>query len=147
MVRSPRVIASADVVGDEDDRLAAEVPEVEEVGLELRAGLGVEGAERLVHEDHGRVVDERADEGRALAHAARQLVGVVALESRRGATARMRLGDPLHASASFSRPCTRSGKEHVLDQRAPGQQRVVLGHVAELPVPAGPERCPRSGWQ
>ena len=71
----------ADVVGDEDDGLATELPQLEQVGLQDGAGLRVERAERLVHQDHRRIVGERADQRGALPHAARQLVRVVLLEA------------------------------------------------------------------
>ena len=60
------------VVGDEDDGLALPGPEGQELGLEAELRVGVERAERLVHEEDLRLDDERADERHALAHSARQ---------------------------------------------------------------------------
>ncbi len=114
---------------------------MEEVRLQLRARLGIEGPERFVHQDHRGIVDQRPDQGGAFAHATGQFVWIVALESLephrphelRGTLVRLRRQATLDAKR----------KEHVLEQRAPGQEGVVLGHVTELPVPAGAEG-PRS---
>jgi hypothetical protein len=43
--------------------------------------LGIECAERLVHEEHARIGNPGARNGRALAHAAGKLIGGVALEA------------------------------------------------------------------
>ena len=72
-----------DVVGDEDDGLAAEVPEPQEILLQLHPRLRVERAERLVHQDHRRIVDQRADQRGALAHAAGQVRADNGSRSRR----------------------------------------------------------------
>ena len=50
-----------------------------ELDLHLLAQLEVEGAERLVEEQHPGPVDERAGEGDALALAAGQLAGLAAV--------------------------------------------------------------------
>ena len=81
-----------DVVGDEDDGLAAEVPEPQQVLLQLHAGLRVERAERLVHQDDRRIVDQRADQRGALAHAAGQLMRIVVLEAGEADGADQHLG-------------------------------------------------------
>src|SRR5438046_6517673 len=75
-----------EVVRDEHDRRAIRRPQLEELVLHERPGLHVESAERLVHEKDGRLVDERLRQRRALAHAARELVRVVALESAKSDT-------------------------------------------------------------
>jgi hypothetical protein len=59
-----------DVMGHEDDGLALETPQPQQVGLQLRAGLRVDGGKRLVHQDDGRVISQRADQRCTLAHAA-----------------------------------------------------------------------------
>src|SRR5437899_4440159 len=56
----------AQVVSDEDDRLARSIPQLEELILQEQSRLGVERAERLVHQDDLGVVHERADDVRAL---------------------------------------------------------------------------------
>src|SRR5437879_6407224 len=70
-----------DVVGDEDDGLAPELPQLEQVGLQLGAGLRVDRGERLVHQDHRRIVGEGSDQRGALAHPAGKLVRIIALEA------------------------------------------------------------------
>src|SRR3954470_13188524 len=64
----------ADVVGDEDDGLSRVLPDARELAEEDVAGLRVEGAERLVHEEDFGVASERAGERDPLAHAPGQLV-------------------------------------------------------------------------
>ncbi len=65
-----------DVVGDEDHRLADLAVEPPQLVLQPEARDRVERAERLVHQQHGRVCRERAGEPDALALAAGQLRGV-----------------------------------------------------------------------
>ena len=60
-------------VGDEDHGARPLEPEALELGVERLAGQGVERAERLVEEEHGRVDDQRPRQRRALGHAAGQL--------------------------------------------------------------------------
>src|SRR2546426_11931710 len=54
----------AQVVSDEDDRLARSIPQLEELILQEQSRLGVERAERLVHQDDLGGVHERADDVR-----------------------------------------------------------------------------------
>ena len=54
-MRSPSRMASYEVVGDDDDRLADLGLEPEELGLQLLACDRVGGTERFVHEHHRRV--------------------------------------------------------------------------------------------
>ena len=58
------------------------LPDAEQQLLHQLAGLVVERAERLVHQQHARVVGQRARQRDALLHAARQLLRVVVLEAR-----------------------------------------------------------------
>ena len=53
-----------------------------QLDLHLLAQLEVEGAQRLVEEEHRRPVDERAGERDALRLAARDLGGLALLEAR-----------------------------------------------------------------
>ena len=59
-----------DVVGDEDYCAAVALPEGLEVECKLVAGDGVERGKRLVHQQQGRVVQQRAADADARAHAA-----------------------------------------------------------------------------
>ena len=67
-----------DVVGDEHDRLAHLVLEAQELVLEPHSGDGVDGAEGLVHEQHGRVGCQRPSDADALALPARELGRIAA---------------------------------------------------------------------
>ncbi len=67
-------------MGHEDDRRAGGRPELQQLVLHQRSRLHVQSAERLVHEQDLRTVDQRLGERGTLAHAARQLVGIVVLE-------------------------------------------------------------------
>jgi hypothetical protein len=70
-------VAFLEIVRDEQDRFAGGSPEIEELVLHQVAGLDVQRGEGLVHEEDGRIDDERLRELRALAHAAGELVRVV----------------------------------------------------------------------
>ena len=72
--RSPEADGLAHVVGDEDDRLAGLLPDPVQVVVELIARDGVEGGERLIHEQQLELLGERAGQRTALAHAARELM-------------------------------------------------------------------------
>lgn len=50
------------------------LPDPQQLALQEFAGLGVEGGERLVEDQHLRVVGEDARDRRALAHTTRKLV-------------------------------------------------------------------------
>src|SRR5262245_2140239 len=63
-----------DAMGDEHDGRAGSRPNLEEVLLQLLAGLRVEGAERLVHENQDRLAHQRPGDADPLLHAAGQLV-------------------------------------------------------------------------
>ena len=69
----------ADVVRDEHDGLPALREDPLDVAVKLVAGEGVEGGERLVHQQHAGIRRETARERDALAHAAGELVGPRAL--------------------------------------------------------------------
>jgi hypothetical protein len=64
-----------DVVRDERDRAAVTLPELRQEALRAGARERVERAERLVHEQHPRVVGERTGDRDALLHASGQLLG------------------------------------------------------------------------
>jgi hypothetical protein len=64
----------AKIVGDEDDRLAEAAGEGAEFALKFGAGNGIERAERLIHEEDGRVSGEGAGYADALALAAGEFV-------------------------------------------------------------------------
>src|SRR5262249_57900531 len=88
----------AEAVGDEHDGLVGEREQYREVLAEDHAGLLVERAERLVHQQNAGLEAERAGERGALAHATGELCGIVlreileAYRLERAARARLALG-------------------------------------------------------
>ncbi len=87
------------------------LPDAQEFEVHLLARQRIERAERLVHQDQLRIVHQRTRDGRALLHAARQLVGVLVLGSpsaRRGRAGRGRArGSPPSAARGFRREAGR----------------------------------------
>ena len=119
-----------DVVRDEQHRGLLAFPDREQELLHQPARLVVERAERLVEQqDLGRV-GERAGDRRALLHAARQHLRVVALEAFQPHLAdpvprdRRLLGD---RQALLAQP-----EAHVLLDGEPREQRVALEHHAAV---------------
>ena len=66
-----------DMMGDEQHRGLADIPDVEQKALHLDAGLDVESGEGFVHQQDFRLHREGARDGDALAHAAGKLVGAL----------------------------------------------------------------------
>ena len=96
------------VVGDEDHGLGRALPDAEQLGLHQAARLGVERAERLVHQQDLRVDGERARDRGALLHAAGELRGIAVLEAGEADEVDEALRAPLAlaraAGRCFSRP-------------------------------------------
>jgi hypothetical protein len=118
-----------EVVRHEDHGRGAGRPEVEELVLHQRAGLHVERAEGLVHQEDARAVDEALRQGDAFAHATRKLIRVSVLESRQSDAL-----DPVPRSlarvAGRSTVVAGTGG-HVLEHRLPREDRVGLEDVAD----------------
>jgi hypothetical protein len=70
-----------DAVGHEQGGFGELLPKIEQQFVHFVAAYRVECAERLVHQQHGRVVDQRPTDRYALTHAARQLVRPLVLET------------------------------------------------------------------
>ena len=111
-----------DVVRDEDDRLAALLPEPEQQEVHLVARERVERAERLVEQQHLRVLRERAHDRRALLHAARELTRHRVHELGQSGLLQQRID----ARAVDRLPLDLEGELDVLAEVAPGQQVRVL---------------------
>ena len=79
----PQVDRLVDVVGDEQDGDAERCHSVADQVLQVGPGLCVDGGERLVHQQHARLVGERAGDRDALLHAAGELPGMGAVRRRR----------------------------------------------------------------
>ena len=65
-----------DVVGDVDDGLARLAPDVGEQPLHVVARQRIKRRERLVHQQHSRIVGERARDRDALLHSAGQVMRI-----------------------------------------------------------------------
>jgi hypothetical protein len=123
-----------EVVGDEEHRGPCGGDDGEHLVLQRLARHGVERSERLVHEQHLRLLGEAAGDLQALLHAPRHLgrvfVGVVGQahlgEERRDAVRPL----ALRHARGFER------KGHVAGGRPPGQERaaVILEHDGDIPA-------------
>ena len=131
----------------ERDRHAALAPQVEQVGAQRLGGQHVERRERLVHQQHLGMDHQRAGEADALAHAARQLLGIGALEAveadqvDRGQRALAALGRRRRAAprARSRRSPARSARETARSSgtpwrpRRPGPSTAAAADRAPLP--------------
>ena len=130
MTRSERNTASAHAVGDEQDGHAPLVPDLLEVEHQLVAGERIERAERLVHQELRRVVNERATERDALPHAAGELVRVFVLEAAEADRGQQLACAPF-GGAAFE--LLRLRLQHdVAERGAPFQQHGTLEHDADV---------------
>ena len=129
-------------VGDEHDGLPRLPPDAQQLEVHELARHGVERAEGLVHQEQRRVVDERAGDGHALAHAARQLVRVLVLEAleadqleqRHRPRARgpcRRAAAPPRASRTLSRTVRQGRSTGILEDDADVAARPVDGLAAQ----------------
>ena len=120
------------VVRHEQDRVVLGPRHVEQQSLHLPARVRIERAERLVHQDDARLVDERASDRHALLHPAgevlrevvRELVEADRLQVADRALAALRLRHALPLEAVF----------HVVAHRQPAERRVGLEHHAAVPA-------------
>ena len=132
------------VVGHEHHRAPQLGPDLEQVVLHEIARLHVERAERLVHQDDLGVVDHRHGQRHPLAHAARQLMRMIALEAGE-ADPRDPLGHPRARRVGVD-PTKQERQTDVLGHGLPGKDGVALEDEAEprihtldgLPVQADP---------
>ena len=127
------------VVRHEDHRRPRLVPQRQQLGGHDRLGLHVERAERLVHQQDRRLVDQRRRQRHPLAHAAGELVRMMVLEPGQADHPQPvpRVGERLLLrDAAEQRP-----HRHVAEHRLPRQQRVGLEHEAGAAPDAG-DRLP-----
>ena len=119
-----------DVVRDQHDRLAQLVLERDQLLLELTADDRVDGAERLVHQQHGRVGRERAGHADPLLLAAGELVRVALGERRVEPDGRQQLPGARPGLGPAPPVEHRHGGDVVLD-RAVREQAGLLDDVAD----------------
>ena len=113
-----------EIVGDEENRDVDVTPDVEEVSLHLSAGLGVERAEGLVHEEDAGLVCESAGDGDALLHAAGEFVRVGVFEFREADEVDPFAGFGLGVEPRFSADL--EAEHDVAFDREPGEEGVTL---------------------
>src|SRR5438874_455074 len=118
-----------EVVRDEHHRRGARGPQAQQLVLHQGARLHVEGAERLVHQQDARSVDQALCERDSLPHAPRQLVRIPIFETRQANTC-----DPfprLFARVTMGGPAVPRSGGDILQNRLPGKNGVRLEHVAD----------------
>jgi hypothetical protein len=115
------------VVRDEEHRLTPIFPQPKKLELQADFRLGIERAERLIHQHDLRVLREQRRELAALAHTAGKLARVVVLEAAKSHRLDQR-ADQLGvlSSLDLQRQCD------VASHRLPRKQGVLLEHVADL---------------
>ena len=118
-----------DAVGDHDHDLGVglALPQLDELGLEPGPGQGVEGAERLVEQQHPGLDREGPRHGRALLHAAGHLVGSLV-----AGVPQADRGEVVTSDGAGLVPAPGAGRAdrgpHVVEQAQTRQQRVALEH-------------------
>src|SRR5215470_14086763 len=120
----------AHVVSDKDHGLGGAPPDAEQLVLHQAAGLRIERAERLVHEQDRRIEGERARDRGALLHAARELGWIAVLEALEADELNEGLRALLALGARHALPL-----EPVKDvgaHRLPRKQREMLEHDAAV---------------
>ena len=134
-----------DVVGDEDDRPRLRRQRRHQPFLHLGPGDRVEGGERLVEGEHRLLGEQRAQEGDALPHPARELGGPRPLEAAEPEAGEA-LAPPARGPAPRRRPRLRSASAALSSAESQGKRRSRCGMKAQRasrPSPAA-RRRPRS---
>ena len=120
------------VVGDNDERLAKLVAQVEEQLVQFGLVLGVETARRLIGKDHGRFVDQGSCHGHTLLLTAREFVGLVVGAVGESQKLQQLLGARLGLAAPFA--SDKRGNHDVLQGRKLRQKLVELEDKADMAV-------------
>ena len=121
-------------VGDDDEGDVLLAVEVEEEGGEGVGVVAVEGAGGFVGEEKFGAVDERADDGDALAFAAGELAGAVVEAVGETDVGEERLGASTGGAAAAGVGIGEGGDEDVFQHGALGQEMVRLKDEADLLV-------------
>src|SRR5581483_2663257 len=104
-------------VRHEDHRLAPRFPQALQLYVHALAGHGVERTERLVHQEHGWIVQQGSRDRRALLHAAGKLARIAVLEAAEAHEADELLRARAHKPGIERLDA--SGEQHVLENRPP----------------------------
>ena len=121
-------------VGNKHDGFFVRIPNAQQLTLQGLAGLRVEGGERFVHQQHIRVVGQRAGNRYALAHAAGQLVRVARGEAIEAHQLQVFAGS--FQPPGLGHPADLQAHGNVVEHRAPGQQCIALEHNTLVTVDA-----------
>ena len=105
---------------DRFDRQASGRPQIHEVAAQSLAGEHVERGKRLIHQENGRIDDERARETDALAHAAGKFARIGAFKSIEADELDGR--ESPRACLLFRYALRVEPRLHVLKHRQPGKQ-------------------------
>ena len=116
------------------------LPLVQQPLLHGDAGEKVQGGKGLVQQEQIAAGEHGAGKGRPLPHAAGELVGHLA-----GAAGQAHLGQgllrPLPPLGAAQAAGHLQGEGHVLPHGAPGEEQILLGHVAAVPLAPGNGRA------
>ncbi|EKS68347.1 hypothetical protein BURK_024995 [Burkholderia sp. SJ98] len=118
-----------DVVRDDQHRLDRHAPlrpQIEQVGAQVFGGEHVERGERLVHQQQGRIDDQRPRETHALTHPARQFTRIRVLEAVE--TDQVDRGQRALAPLARGHALRFQTRFHVLQHGQPRKQREGLKH-------------------
>ena len=140
-VRRAQRRATLAVVGDDDQRRPLVAVQLDEQVHDVVAGVGVEGAGRLIRQHDGRRPDQGAGDGHALLLSAGQLVRLVMGALSHADPLERPAGAAVHLRAA--RPAVGQRQAHVLKRGEAGQQVEGLEHEADARVADG--RAPAVG--
>ena len=113
-----------DAVGDVDHGLAGVLPQADQLSLEDGPGLGIQGAEGLIHEEDLRIVREGPGNAHPLLHAAGELVGIGIGKLRQA-----HLPDPVAGRLPPFCPGNAThfqAERHIVQDRLPGEDGIFL---------------------
>ncbi len=117
---------------DEHDGDVHFFPDLQQIRLHLATGLGVERAERLVHDEDARVVGQRAGDGDALFHTTGEFMRIRIFKFRQADHVEpltgLRIGGGRGLAVHFQ------AEHHIALHRKPREERVALkDHAAIRP--------------
>ena len=119
------------VVGDEEDGPLVPLPLVQQPLLHGDPGEEVQGGEGLVQQQQVAARQHGAGKGRPLPHPARELVWHLAAAAGKSHVGQRRLR-PVPALRTGQLPLDLQGQRHIFSHGSPGEQQVLLGHIAAV---------------